>query len=174
MRILLLIFLTLSLSACLGVPPGISPIQHINIHKYQGKWYEIARLDHSFESGLDNITAEYKLRDDGGLDVINRGYSKEDKEWEQAEGKAYFVAIQNDGYFKVSFFEPFYASYVIFELDKKDYQYAFITSNDKDYLWLLARTPNVDKKLIDYFIQRSKKLGFDTDKLIFVDHSPPL
>ncbi len=176
MRLPFLFLITSLLTGCFNsikMPLGIEPVYQFNIEKYQGKWYEIARLPHFFEDGLSNITAEYRRNDDGGLDVINRGYSEEDGEWEQAEGVAYFAAIQNDGFLKVSFFRPFYASYVIFELDK-NYQYAFVTSSDRDYLWLLARGPKVSKDLMDYFLQRSKELGFDTSKLIYVKHSQKL
>ncbi|MFA0071671.1 lipocalin family protein, partial [Vibrio breoganii] len=108
-----------------------------------GTWYEVARLDHSFERGLSNISAEYSLRDDGGVKVVNRGYSLEKGEWNEAEGKAYFVEESDQGYLKVSFFGPFYGAYVVFELDKEGYQYAFVSGPDTDYLWLLSRTPEV-------------------------------
>ena len=162
--------LSLLLSACTGMPEGVRPVDEFDLNKYLGKWYEIARLDHSFERGLNNISAEYTLRDDGGVKVINRGYSSEDKQWKQSEGKAYFVNTPDQGYLKVSFFGPFYGSYIIFELDEKNYQYAFISGPDTSYLWLLSRTPNVDKDLIEKFINRSKALGFDTDNLIYVKH----
>jgi len=159
----------LCLSGCTGIPDGISPVKDFSLDRYLGKWYEIARLDHSFERGLDSITAEYTLKDDGGVKVINRGYSAEDKNWNEAEGKAYFVGPPDEAYLKVSFFGPFYGSYIVFELDKENYQYAFVSGPDKSYLWLLARTPEVDQTLIEHFITRAKALGFATDKLIFVE-----
>jgi apolipoprotein D and lipocalin family protein len=82
-------------------------------------------------------------------------------------GKAYFIRSQQEGYLKVSFFGPFYGAYIVFELDRENYQYAFVTSYDKLYLWLLARTPTVSDALIDQFMQRTEELGFATDKLIF-------
>ena len=137
-------------------------------------YIKIARLDHSFERGLDNISAEYSLRDDGGVKVINSGFSKEDGEWQQAEGKAFFVDETDKGHLKVSFFGPFYGSYIIFELDRKNYQYAFVSGPNTSYLWLLARTPQVDKKVTEQFIKRSQDLGFDTSKLIYVEHDNKL
>jgi len=113
------------------------------------------------------------LRDDGGVRVINRGLSIAENRWKEAEGKAYFVKARDEGYFKVSFFGPFYGSYVVFELDKEKYQYAFVTSYNKSYLWLLSRTMTVNKELIDRFIKRSKDLGYDTGNLIFVKHKIP-
>jgi len=168
MKKALLIFTTLALTGCLGMPEGVTPVKDFELNRYLGKWYEIARLDHSFERGLENVTAEYAMRKDGGVSVLNRGYSPEKNKWKEARGKAYFVKNTNEGYLKVSFFGPFYGSYVVFELDKKDYQYAFISGPDTSYLWLLARTPTLPQEVVDRFKQRSKELGFDTSKLIFV------
>jgi apolipoprotein D and lipocalin family protein len=169
-RLLFIFILSFLLSACTGIPEGVKPVSGFNLDNYLGKWYEIARLDHSFERGLEQISAEYAMREDGGVQVINKGFSAEDGKWQQAEGKAYFVEQPDQGYLKVSFFGPFYGSYVIFELDKVNYQYAFVSGPDTSYLWLLSRTPAVDKELIEKFVNRAKALGFDTDKLIYVKH----
>ena len=155
------------LSGCLGVPASVEPVQGFDLNRYLGKWYEIARLDHSFEEGLDNVTAVYSLRDDGGVNVVNRGFLSKDDVYQQAQGRAYFVNDSDEGYLKVSFFRPFYASYVIFELDQDGYQYAFVSGPDTSFLWLLSRTPTVDQALVDHFIATSARLGFDTGKLIF-------
>ena len=167
---LLLLTIPLILTACTGKPDGVVAVKGFEIDRYLGTWYEIARLDHSFERGLDNITAEYSLRDDGGVKVINRGFSKEDEDWQQAEGKAYFVDNTDEGHLKVSFFGPFYGSYIIFELDQKDYEYAFVSGPDTSYLWLLARRPEIDDRVKDLFIERAAALGFDTSALIYVEH----
>ena len=169
LRITLSTIVTLFLTGCLGMPEKVTPVDNFDLNRYLGKWYEIARLDHSFERGLDRITAEYSLRDDGGVNVVNRGYSAEDGEWEEAEGKAYFVEGKDKAYLKVSFFGPFYGSYVVFEIDEQDYQYAFISGPDTSYLWLLSRTPKLSQEIIDKFKRKSKALGFDTGKLIFVN-----
>ncbi len=157
------------LSGCLAVPDGIEPVDNFELNRYLGDWYEIARLDHSFERGLEAVKAEYSLRDDGGIRVINSGRDSKSQVAQQAEGRAYFVEEPNLGHLKVSFFGPFFGSYVIFELDE-NYQYAFIAGNSRDYLWLLARTPEVSEELIDQFISRASLLGFDTSQLIFVTH----
>ena len=167
MRKLIIIF-SLLLYGCTGIPKGVQPVENFSADKYLGKWYEIARLDHSFERGLDQVTAEYTKREDGGIRVINRGYSVESGKWKEAEGKAYFVESPGTGHLKVSFFGPFYGSYVVFELDKANYQYAFVAGYNKSYLWLLSRTPEVPQELIDNFISKSRELGFATDNLIFV------
>lgn len=167
----LLLLLCSIITACTGKPDGVIAVNDFDIDRYSGTWYEIARLDHSFERGLDNITAHYSRQEDGGVRVINRGFSKEENAWQQAEGKAYFVDKTDTGHLKVSFFGPFYGSYIIFELDKKNYQYAFISGPDTSYLWLLSRTKKVDKSIIDLFIKRSQALGFDTSELIYVKHN---
>lgn len=167
MRIAWLVVL-LMLTACTGLPEGVQPVKPFEVERYLGKWYEIARLDHSFERGLSSVTADYTLRPEGGIRVINRGYSSAEQKWEQAEGKAFFVKDSDTGYLKVSFFGPFYGSYVIFELDQ-DYQYAFVSGPNRDYLWLLSRQPVISESLRQHFIDRARQNGFDVDKLIFVD-----
>lgn len=167
MRMILFLLFASILNACTGLPNNVSPVQGFELNRYLGKWYEIARLDHSFERGLEKVSAEYSMRDDGGVKVINRGYSSEDNDWQEAEGKAYFVRSNTEGYLKVSFFGPFYGSYIIFDLDKEDYQYSFVSGNTTSYLWLLARTPKAEKEVLERFINKAKELGFDTDKLIF-------
>lgn len=169
-KTLFAVFTVLILSACLGMPEKVTPVQGFDLNRYLGKWYEIARLDHSFERGLEKVTAHYSLRDDGGVSVVNRGYSTQEGDWSVAEGRAYFVNEKDEAYLKVSFFGPFYGSYVIFELDKENYQYAFISGPDLSYLWLLSRTPDISPEVINKFKQRSKALGFDVGNLILVRH----
>ncbi|MDF1583847.1 MAG: lipocalin family protein [Methyloprofundus sp.] len=159
------------LTACTGLPKGIKPVEQFEVNRYLGKWYEIARLDHRFERGLTAINADYSLRSDGGLKVLNSGYNIETGEREQAEGKAYFLGEPDIGSLKVSFFGPFYGGYHIIELDKKAYQYAMITGPDLDYFWILARTPTLDQAILQRLIARAKTLGFAVDKLIFTDQA---
>lgn len=162
------LWLAAIVSGCVGVADGISPVTGFDVNRYLGTWYEIARLDHSFERGLDQVTAEYSLRDDGGVTVLNRGFSKTNNKWEVAEGKAYFVSQPDIGHLKVSFFGPFYGSYVIFELDHEGYEYAFITSYKKSYLWLLSRKPQVPQSVLDRFVTLAKDNGFEINDLILV------
>jgi apolipoprotein D and lipocalin family protein len=171
MKRLLLLLLAL-LSACVAVPDGIQPVTGFQAERYLGTWYEIARLDHSFEHGMSRVTAEYRKREDGGLEVINRGWLADSKTWKEARGKAYFVEGPDKGYLKVSFFGPFYGSYVVFELDAKDYRFALVGGPDKSYLWLLARSPALDAATRDRLVARAAAAGFDTSQLIFVDQSP--
>lgn len=161
----------LMLTSCLGMPDAVTPVQGFQLDRYLGTWYEIARLDHSFERGLSNVTARYAMRDDGGVSVLNRGYSEEDGEWEEAEGKAYFVNEPDEGYLKVSFFGPFYGAYVIFELDRDNYQYAFVSGPNTSFLWFLSRTPTVPQNMIDEFMAEAEQKGFNTDEIILVSHN---
>ncbi|AXY03627.1 lipocalin [Vibrio alfacsensis] len=169
LKLLFLVSLT-TLFGCTSKPDGVEPVNNFELKPYLGKWYEVARLDHSFERGLSNVTAEYELRKDGGVTVINRGYSDEEQAWTQADGKAYFVGDENTGHLKVSFFGPFYSSYIVFELGQ-NYDYAFVSGFNHDYLWLLSRTPTIDAATIERFKQVAKSKGFKLDELILVDQT---
>ena len=163
-------FICLLLGGCAGLPEGVQPVQDFTLERFLGTWYEIARLDHSFERGLSKVTAEYSLNDDGTVKVVNRGFSGQKGTWKSAEGKARFVESEDLGYLKVSFFGPFYGSYIVAELDKETYQYALISGPNKKYLWLLARTPEMENGAKTLLIARAKDLGFAVDSLIYVDH----
>ncbi|MBN1473339.1 MAG: lipocalin family protein [Syntrophaceae bacterium] len=160
----------LFLAGCAGIPENVKPVDNFKLDKYLGQWYEIARLDYYFERGLSQVTANYSLRDDGSVRVLNRGYSEKEKKWKEAEGKALFVKSPDQGYLKVSFFGPFYSSYVVFELDRENYQHALVCGPNKSYLWILARSPKIKQELKDILIAKATTLGFDTSKLIFVHH----
>lgn len=160
-----------ALSGCLAIPEGVQPVSGFEVDRYMGTWYEVARLDHRFERGLSNVTASYSLQDDGTVRVVNRGFSLDDQEWDDAIGKASFVEATDLAYLKVSFFGPFYGAYVVFELDQEDYQYAFVSGNTTSYLWLLSRTPTIDDALRARFIEKITALGFDPQGLIWVDQS---
>ena len=165
----LLVLIAALLSACTGIPDGVTAINGFDINRYTGTWYEIARLDHRFERGLNNISATYTLKGDGSVKVLNKGWNQADGEWEQAEGKAYFVEQPDQGRLKVSFFGPFYGGYNIIDLDKKDYSYSMVTGPDKSYLWILSRSRQLPKATLEALIEKAKQLGFATDKLIFVN-----
>ena len=161
---------SLMLSSCVGIPDKVVPVNGFELERYLGTWYEIARLDHSFERGMQGVTAKYSLRDDGGVAVMNRGFVEKKGHWKDAQGKAYFVGDATSGHLKVSFFGPFYGSYIVFELDQENYQYAFVSGPNHSYLWLLARTPELPAEVIALFVSKAKELGFNTSELIFVKH----
>lgn len=168
-RAAILLFL-LGLAGCTSVPEGVTPVTGFESERYLGTWYEIARFDHSFEEGLSRVTATYSKREDGGIRVLNKGYDAATGEWDEAEGKAYFVSDETTGHLKVSFFGPFYTSYVIAELDKDNYQYSLVTGPDRSYLWILARQPTLSQDVLDELLSKAKSLGYATDEFIWVDH----
>ena len=168
-RALLATTLLLLAVGCVRVPEGIEPITDFEAERYLGTWYEIARLDHPFERGLSRVSATYGTRDDGGLTVLNKGWDAEDGEWKTATGKAYFVEDADTGFLKVSFFGPFYGGYVVFDLDD-DYQHALVSGPNRDFFWLLARTPQLSPELQGTLIARAAAAGFATDELILVEH----
>jgi apolipoprotein D and lipocalin family protein len=165
----LLVFAAIILAGCTGIPEGIKPVENFELEPYLGTWYEIARLDHSFERGLSNVTANYSLREDGGVAVLNRGYRAAKGEWDEAEGKAYFVGDSSIGRLKVSFFGPFYGAYNVFELGD-NYEYSMVAGPNRSYLWILAREPQLPQVLLDELLSRAEAAGFDTSELILVEH----
>lgn len=158
------------ITGCTGLPDGVKPVSDLDLQRYRGTWYEIARLDHSFEQGLSSVTAKYSLNQDGSVSVINRGYSLEEGNWQEAEGRAVAVDDSPEGHLKVSFFGPFYASYVVFRLDD-EYQTAYITGYNRDYLWLLSRSPKVSDETVEEFRAVAREKGFDLSEIIMVDQS---
>lgn len=166
---LVAIGLTIGLvGGCVSLPKNTSAVQPFALDRYLGRWYEAARLDHRFESGLDCVTATYSRREDGGVRVVNRGINLEDGEASESVGKAYFVKDSDTGRFKVSFFGPFYAGYNILALDH-GYRHALVAGPNRDYLWILSRTPKLDSQVHQRLIDHAHTLGFPTDELIFPD-----
>ena len=162
----------LTLVACKSpVPPkGVEPINGFDASRYQGKWYEVARLENRFERGLQQVTATYSARSDGGIRVINRGYDKQQQKWRESEGKAYFTGAPSIGALKVSFFGPFYGGYNIIALDD-DYQYALVSGPNRDYLWILSRTPTIPEKVKQQYLHIAQNLGFAIHELLWISQS---
>jgi apolipoprotein D and lipocalin family protein len=146
-----------------------STVDHLDIGKYLGTWYEIARFPHSFEKGLVGVTANYSLRDDGRIRVINQGY-KETLEGRisRAEGKAKIPDPAYPMRLKVSFFLFFYGDYYVLELDK-DYQWAMIGSSSPNYFWILSRSPRMDPEVYRMLLDNAEKRGYDLTQLIEVE-----
>lgn len=163
--------LLLGIPILLGCSQSESPlpvVKTLDANRYMGTWYEIARLPNSFEDGLHNITATYNLRDDGKITVLNKGINA-DGTASQAEGIAYMPDINEPAKLRVSFFRPFYGKYWIIDLDTF-YQYAVVGHPNRKYLWILGRTPQMDKAVYEKLIQQADKLGFDTTKMVVVNH----
>lgn len=165
----LLLWIALLLGGCAVAPPsGVTPVTGFELNRYLGKWYEIARLDHSFERGLSDVSATYSRREDGGVKVVNRGYDDRAGVWKEAEGRAYFTGEPTVGSLKVSFFGPFYGGYHVVALDRANYSWAMISGPSRDYLWILARTRQLPPAVLEDLLQQARALGFATDQLIAV------
>lgn len=158
------------LAGCTGAPQGVQPVAGFELQRYLGTWYEIARLDHSFERGLTRITAAYSLRNDGGIQVVNRGYDAARGKWREAVGKAYFTGPADVGQLKVSFFGPFYGGYNIIALDRDHYEWVMICGPSRSYLWILSRQPTLSPDVLRHLVAIAAADGFDTDKLIYAGH----
>ncbi|MFS1438361.1 lipocalin family protein [Shewanella sp. 10N.286.48.A6] len=157
-------------SACTMLDKKVTVVENFKLNNYLGSWYEIARLDHSFERGLSKVTANYSVDGDKVV-VINRGYSDEKARWSAAEGKAYFIETDNIGRLKVSFFGPFYGAYQIHDLmeDKNgNYISSLVIGPNNDYAWILSRTPNISAEHKLRFTEKMTALGIDTQQLIWV------
>ncbi len=166
----LVLFAGLSLVSCSTIPKGVTAVSPFEKEKYLGKWYEIARFDFKFEEGLNNTTAEYSIRDDGKIKVVNRGYDYENETWEKAEGKAKFVKSDTIAMLKVSFFGPFYGGYNVITIDP-DYQYALVAGDSREYLWILSREKTIPESIKNQYIRKAEAHGFDTSELIWVEHN---
>jgi apolipoprotein D and lipocalin family protein len=166
--------LGMGLAGCAApkTPPGMEPVQGFELERYLGTWYEVARLDHRFERGMERVSATYSMRQDGGVRVLNKGYRPDKDVWKDAEGKAFFVRDPATAFLKVSFFGPFYGSYVVFDLDTIGYSHAFVAGPSTSYLWLLSRTPTISDSLRARFVHLSAARGFDTAALIWVKQAP--
>ncbi len=158
------------LGGCASAPEGLTPISGFEVDRYLGTWYEIARLDHSFERGLTKVTAEYSRRNDGSIQVINRGYDTGNGKWREARATARFMGPADVASLKVTFFWPFWGAYHVIILDRDAYSYAMVTSSNRDYLWILARQKRLDENIQNDLLSQARDWGFRTDDLIFVDH----
>jgi apolipoprotein D and lipocalin family protein len=159
------------LVACSTAPPaGLQAVTPFDVQRYQGTWYEIARLDHSFERGMTDVSARYTVQDDGSVQVINRGFNAQKNEWKQAVGKALFTGPSDRGSLKVSFFGPFYGGYHVVALDPQ-YRWSMVVGPDRDYLWILARDKQLDPVQKDQLLRQAQDFGLATDALIWVSHT---
>lgn len=144
-------------------------VKQLDLQKFVGHWYEIARFDHSFERGLVGCTADYSINDNGTIKVVNSGYKRSlSGKFKQSEGKARRLDDSKPGMLEVSFFLNFYSQYNVLEL-ADDYRYALIGSKSSKYLWILSRTPHMQAADIDFLMQSATRRGYDTTKLIWVE-----
>ena len=170
LRATLALTVLLGAVACSTTPPaGMTPVAPFEIARYAGKWYEIARLDHSFERGLSDVSATYNAQPDGSVEVINRGY--DGTKWRQAVGRALFTGDPKRASLKVSFFGPFYGGYHVVALDQRDYRWAMVVGPDRDYLWILARDKALPASVREQLLSRASELGIDVSRLLWVNQT---
>lgn len=144
--------------------PTLDVVERVDIERYLGKWYEIARLPFSQQEGCNCTTAEYELIDSATLRVINKCIK--DGELDDANGKAFVVEGSKNAKLRVQFFWPFRGDYWVIELDEENYQYAVVGTPSRKYMWILSRTPQMDDTIYNSLIERASAKGFDINKLI--------
>ena len=169
----IIILVATTVLGCTGVPKGMKPVSEFDGQRYMGKWYEIARLDHSFERNLSNVSATYARDSAGVISVTNRGYNEKTDKWKQIEGRARFIGDNTVGSLKVSFFGPFYGGYHVIALDKENYSYAMVAGPNLSYLWILSRSTSLDETILSDLTDKAAEWGFKTTELIAVKHDRP-
>lgn len=166
MSILIASLLSLASFSCRGQKVDNSTVGSLDLDRYLGSWYEIARFDHGFERGLTNAMARYSLNPDGTITVTNSGLKKGLLHTSLGKAKLTDTA----GLLRVSFFGPFYSDYRVMMLSD-DYKYALIGSGSPKYLWILSRTPDLPDDVIMSILDTASERGYDVNDLIWVDQS---
>ena len=151
------------------IPKNAKAVTNFDKSKYLGKWYEIARLDFKYEKGLNNVTAEYSLNNNGTIKVDNKGYDVKKEKWEQSIGKAKFVKTDDVGMLKVSFFGPFYAGYNVVAVED-NYKYALVVGENLKYMWILSRETTIPESIKADFLIKARESGFESSDLVWVKH----
>jgi apolipoprotein D and lipocalin family protein len=152
------------------IPKKAVAVNNFDKAKYLGKWFEIARLDYKWEKNLNNVTAEYSLKDDGTIKVDNRGYNVKKDKWEESIGKAKFVKKDNVGMLKVSFFGPFYSGYNVIAVDP-DYKYALVAGESLKYMWILSRETTIPESVKADYLIKAQEIGYTVTDLVWVEHN---
>ena len=161
MKLLLTFLATVLLLTSCKTTQELNTVDYVDLERYQGKWYEITKIPNRFEKNLIYVTANYTLKENGKIKVLNDGYNTKKEKYEKAVGEA---KVNGPGKLGVSFFKPFYGDYYIMELDE-DYQWVLVGSPSRDYLWILARTPQISEELITELSKKAENAGFDISRL---------
>lgn len=151
------------------IPKKAVAVTNFDKAKYLGKWFEIARLDYKWEKNLNNVTAEYSLKDDGTIKVDNRGYNVKKDKWEESIGKAKSVTKDDVGMLKVSFFGPFYSGYNVIAIDP-DYKYALVAGESLKYMWILSREKTIPESVKADYLIKAQEIGYNVLDLVWVEH----
>ncbi len=166
----------LLLGGCPTVPKGLAPLRTVpavEVPRYLGRWYEIARFQHRFEKSIVGATAEYSLRGDGRIQVVNSGFKKSlDGAYTQVRAVAWVPDAARPGALKVRFFGLFTGDYLIFGLDPQSYSWALVGSDSRQYLWFLARTPEISEQLFSRMKDIARAQGYDLSGLYKVPQKP--
>ena len=161
---ILFVALAAAVAGCVSGPKvDNTPIAALDLNRYLGEWYEIARFDHSFERGIERAKANYTLNEDGTIKVVNSGIKDGKPKTAIGKGKR----TDTPALLRVSFFGPFYADYRVMMIDE-GYTYALVGSGSADYLWMLSRTRDLPDSTKSELLAEAKRRGYDTDKLIWV------
>ena len=164
MQMIIAAIAAVAVAGCVSVPKvDNAPVAALDLSRYLGEWYEIARFDHSFERGVEQAKANYTQNADGTIKVVNSGIKDGKPKTAIGKGKK----TDTPGLLRVSFFGPFYADYRIMLIDK-DYTYALVGSGDADYLWILSRTPGLPETAKAELLAEAQRRGYDTGKFIWV------
>ena len=159
----------LLLGGCASTPEGLGPLDTVpavDVQRYLGRWYEIARFQHRFEKSIVGATAEYSLRDDGRIQVLNSGFKKDlNGAYSQVKAVAWVPDAARPGALKVRFFGLFTSDYLIFGLDPENYSWALVGSDKRNYLWFLARTPEISEELFSRMKDMAQGQGYDLSGL---------
>lgn len=142
-----------------------STVKEVDIPRYMGVWYEIARYENRFEKDMTNVSATYTLKSNGRIKVENAGFRN--GKHKKATGRAKLPDPKEPGKLKVAFFLWFYADYYILELDQVNYNYVLVGSSSDKYLWILSRTRQLPKDVLDRLLNLAEQRGYDTKKLIY-------
>lgn len=148
------------------IPDGVTAVDDFDLHRYLGKWYEIARFDFFYENNMDFVTAEYSLNEDGSVKVVNRGYSNKKGKFQESVGRAEFVADPDEAKLQVSFFGPFYSGYNVIAIDP-EYKYALVSGRSRDYLWFLSREKDMPQEILENYLELAQNLGYDISNLVW-------
>ena len=162
-RVFLMAFVAMLFAGCESAKLDNSTVKSVDLKRYLGNWYEIARFDHSFERGMEYVMAHYTLRDDGKIDVLNTGI----KDGRAKDAKGIVKTTDQPGLLRVSFFGPFFSDYRILLLDE-DYQYVLVGGSTNRFLWILSRTPQLDEATLSLILAEADRRGYDTTRLLWV------
>ena len=162
---LILISIMFSFTACSSKNPPLQTVEKVDLERYLGTWYEIARYEHFFEKDCKNVSANYSIMDEETIKVINKCTKIQTNEKKEAMGRAYAIDETNSK-LKVSFFRPFYGDYWVLILDE-NYEYAVVGTPNREYLWILARDKKLPLKIQNDILEKLPSLGFDISKLLW-------